>query len=187
MVSPGVTGENLKSLLAGSYTTVTPSFLSLPITTTLYWAITSSHLDYGNSLLLGLFSDLASTVYSPYSSQRILLKHKSTSCFFSILKPLRASHPLSIKSKVLQSPVWCGPWLPLLAHFISVPSSLLSSHPGLLAVPETGQVHSHLKALHLLFLLPETFFPYIFGICFLHFIQVSSQNSSLQGGFPWPI
>lgn len=154
---------------------------------TLYPSLPPSRLDYCNSLLLGLFSDLASTVYFPYSSQRILLKHKSTSCFFSSLKSLRASHPLSIKSKVLQSPAWCGPRLPLLSHFIPVSPSLLPSHPGLLAVPETGQVHSHLKALRLLLLLPETFFPFIFMICFLHFIQISSQNLSLRGGLPWPI
>lgn len=49
-------------------------------------------------------------------------------------------------------------WLPLLSHFIPFSAMLTALQPpGLLAVPEMGQMHSHLKALHLLFLLSAMF------------------------------
>lgn len=88
-----------------------------------------------------------------YATARgILLKHNLV-YVSSLLSSLQRIPPPQYE---IQGPT--KPISPSVSHHL-LQGSLLSSHPGLLAVPETGQGHSHLKAMHLLFLLPGIFFP----------------------------
>lgn len=140
------------SLLLWNYKLVIQPLLSLSITSNLDWAITVSRQDYCNCLLLDLPPALASNLFSMQQPEGSFLKHNLV-YVSSLLSSLQR---IPSPQYEIQGPT--KPISPSVSHYL-LQGSLLSSHPGLLAVPETGQGHSHLKAMHLLFLLPGIFFP----------------------------